>query len=117
LIGGPRLNFHCSNPVLFHMNTITSSSPGAPAAFAPDSSRASRRSSTELTAAGENRPAVAARRIETENRAAALKSIDDLAGAQAAVALMRLALSAQPAEARAAQGSPSAEKSLRLLSD
>jgi hypothetical protein len=117
LIGGPRLNFHCSNPVLFHMNTITSSSLGAPAAFAPDSSRASRRSSTELTAAGENRPAVAARRIETENRAAALKSIDDLAGAQAAVALMRLALSAQPAEARAAQGSPSAEKSLRLLSD
>jgi hypothetical protein len=117
LIGGPRLNFHCSNPVLFHMNTITSSSPGAPAAFAPDSSRASRRSFTELTAAGENRPAVAARRIETENRAAALKSIDELAGAQAAVALMRLALSAQPAEARAAQGSPSAEKSLRLLSD
>jgi len=99
------------------MNTITSSSPGAPAAFAPDSSRASRRSFTELTAAGENRPAVAARRIETENRAAALKSIDELAGAQAAVALMRLALSAQPAEARAAQGSPSAEKSLRLLSD
>jgi hypothetical protein len=70
-----------------------------------------------MTASSEKPAAVAARRIETENRAAALKSIDDLAGAQAAVALMRLALSAQPAEARAAQGSPSAEKSLRLLSD
>jgi hypothetical protein len=70
-----------------------------------------------MTASSEKPAAVAARRIETENRAAALKSIDDLAGAQAAVALMRLALAAQPAEARAAQGAPSAEKSLRLLSD
>jgi hypothetical protein len=70
-----------------------------------------------MTASSEKPAAVAARRIETENRAAALKSIDDLAGAQAAVALMRLALTAHPAEARAAQGAPSAEKSLRLLSD
>lgn len=99
------------------MNPITSSLPGAPAAFAPDSGRATRRSSTEMTASSEKPAAVAARRIETENRAAALKSIDDLAGAQAAVALMRLALTAHPAEARAAQGAPSAEKSLRLLSD
>jgi hypothetical protein len=117
LIRGQRFNSHRINPVLFHMNTITSSLPGAPAAFAPDSGRATRRSFTEMTASSEKPAAVAARRIETENRAAALKSIDDLAGAQAAVALMRLALTAHPAEARAAQGAPSAEKSLRLLND
>ncbi len=99
------------------MNTITSSSTGASAAFAPDLGRASRRASSEATATNEHPAAAAALRIETENRAAALNTIDDLAGAEAAVALMRLALAANPAEARAAQGAPSPEKSLRLLGD
>jgi hypothetical protein len=42
-------------------------------------------------------------------------SIDDLAGAQAAISQMRIAFATQPAQARAAQGSPSPEKALRLL--
>ncbi|MBC7367014.1 MAG: hypothetical protein H7343_09430, partial [Undibacterium sp.] len=44
-----------------------------------------------------------------------LGSIDDFTGAQAAVAQMRQAFAAQSTEARAAQGSPSPEKALRLL--
>jgi hypothetical protein len=94
------------------MNTINASTPGL-LAPAPDLGRAPRR---VASAAGPvETPAAATRRIETENRAAALGSIDDLPGAEAALLQIRLSLAGQPAEARAAQGSPSAEKALRLL--
>ena len=94
------------------MNTITASTPGL-LAPAPDLGRTPRR--TAPTAGPAETPAAASLSIETENRAAALGSIDDLSGAEAALLQVRLALAGQPAEARAAQGTPSAEKALRLL--
>lgn len=97
------------------MNTITTASVGYHPASALDVGRAPRRAAVE--AASAETPSVAARQVEAENRAAALGSIEDLAGAEAAVLRMRLAFSAQPADARAAQGSPAPEKALRLLAE
>jgi hypothetical protein len=97
------------------MNTITPSSVGYHPASALDLGRAPRRSAVEATSA--ETPTAATRQVEAENRAAALGSIDDLAGAEAAVLRMRLAFAAQPLEVRAAQGSPSPEKALRLLAE
>ena len=92
------------------MNVITTAS-SSYTAPAHDLSRAPRRT----TAAAAETPTATALNIEASNRAAMIGSIDDLAGAQAAIAQMRIAFATQPAEARAAQGSPSPEKALRLL--
>lgn len=97
------------------MNTITPASAGYHPASALDLGRAPRRAAVEATSA--ETPAAATRQVEAANRAAALGSIDDLAGAEAAVLRMRLAFAAQPAEVRAAQGSPAPEKALRLLAE
>ncbi len=97
------------------MNAINTSSLSYTAP-ANDLSRAPRRATT-ATAAPSETPAAAALNIEASNRSAMIGSIDDLASAQAAIAQMRLAFAAQPAEARAAQGSPSPEKALRLLAN
>ena len=94
------------------MNVITTS-PSGYAAPATDLGRAPRRAAT--TAPAETSADSAKLSIEDANRAAALGSIDDLAGAQSAIAQMCAAFAAQPAAARAAQGSPSPEKALRLL--
>lgn len=93
------------------MNVITTS-PSGYAASATDLGRAPRRAAT---APAETSSDSAKLSIEDANRAAALGSIDDLAGAQSAIAQMCAAFAAQPAAARAAQGSPSPEKALRLL--
>ncbi len=103
------------------MNTITTSPAGylAPAT-ATDPGRTPRRSAAAEAAPAETTATVAdtlRNNIEDANRSAALGSIDDLAGAEAAIAQMRLAFAAQPADARAAQGTPSAEKALRLLAE
>jgi len=83
---------------------------------ATDLGRTPRRTTAAATAPSET-PAAAALNIEESNRAAMIGSIDDLAGAQAAIAQMRTAFATQPAQARAAQGSPSPEKALRLLAN
>jgi len=95
------------------MNAITTSTPSYVTSTAADLGRAARRPAASDQAASPAEVATAA--IESANRAAALGSIDDLAGAEAAVAQMRLAFSTQSAAARAAQGSPSAANALRLL--
>lgn len=95
------------------MNAITTSTPGYAASTASDLGRAARRPAA--AAQTPSPAAVATQAIESANRAAALGSIEDLAGAEAAVAQMRLAFSTQAAAARAAQGTPSAANALRLL--
>jgi hypothetical protein len=100
------------------MNTITTSSAGY-IATATDLGRTPRRTAASAAAPAETTATAADTllNIEDANRAAALGSIDDLAGAQAAVAQMRLAFAGQPSAARAAQGAPSAAKALRLLAN
>ena len=97
------------------MNAITTSTPGYAASTANDLGRAARRPAAPAPAPASTPAGLAAQQIESANRAAAIGSIDDLAGAEAAIAQMRLAFAAQPAEARAAQGAPSAANALRLL--
>lgn len=97
------------------MNAITTSTPGYAASTASDLGRAARRPAAPATTSAPTPAGLAAQQIESANRAAAIGCIDDLAGAEAAIAQMRLAFSTQPAEARAAQGTPSAANALRLL--